>query len=108
MPRACALLVYVDGQKFTRDWAVEERHLQAFMQPQHDIGLGMIAMVVRTILGKRHVPANYTQMTVAMYLRCLGIRAREAIRIASMPLKGPGDRIHTVLSVTTRKQRRAE
>jgi AcrR family transcriptional regulator len=78
------------------------------IQAAHDIGLGMIAMVVRTILGKRHVPANYTQMTVAMYLRCLGIRAREAIRIASMPLKGPGDRIHTVLSVTTRKQRRAE
>jgi hypothetical protein len=49
----------------------------------------MVAMVVRTILSKKHVPANYTQISVAMYLRSLGIRAQEAERIASMPLDIP-------------------
>jgi len=78
------------------------------IQAAHDIGLGMVAMVVRTILGKKHVPANYTQVTLAMYLRSLGIQAREATRIASMPLKTPGDPVDTVLSATRRKQRRVE
>jgi AcrR family transcriptional regulator len=59
------------------------------IQAAHDIGLGMVAMVVRTILSKKHVPANYTQISVAMYLRSLGIRAQEAERIASMPLDIP-------------------
>ena len=49
-------------------------------------------MVVRTILGKRRVPQNYTQIAVTMYLRSLGIRAREAARLASMPLDIPGPR----------------
>jgi hypothetical protein len=62
--------------------------------------------VVRTILSKRHVPTNYTQITVAMYLRSLGIRTREATRIASMPLEIPGDSAVTVLSAIRRKQRR--
>jgi hypothetical protein len=75
------------------------------IQAAHDIGLGMVAMVVRTILGKRHVPTNYTQVTVAMYLRSLGIQAREATRIASMPLKVPGDPVGTVLSAIRRKPR---
>ena len=78
------------------------------IQAAHDIGLGMVAMVVRTILGKKHVPANYTQVTIAMYLRSLGIQAREATRIATMPLKIPGDPVDTVLSATRRKQRRVE
>jgi hypothetical protein len=60
-------------------------------------------MVVRTILGKKHVPPNYTQVTLAMYLRSLGIQAREATRIATMPLKIPGDSVDTVLSVIRRK-----
>jgi AcrR family transcriptional regulator len=77
------------------------------IQAAHDIGLGMVAMVVRTILSKRHVPTNYTQITVAMYLRSLGIRAREATRIASMPLEIPGDTVDFVLSAIRRKQRRA-
>jgi len=78
------------------------------IQAAHDIGLGMVAMVVRTILGRKHVPTNYTQVTLAMYLRSLGIQAREATRIASMPLRIPGDPVDTVLSVIKRKQRRAE
>jgi len=73
------------------------------IQAAHDIGLGMVAMVVRTILGKRHVPPNYAQVTLAMYLRSLGIQAREATRIATMPLKIPGDAVDTVLSVSRRK-----
>jgi AcrR family transcriptional regulator len=78
------------------------------IQAAHDIGLGMVAMVVRTILGKRHVPANYTQITVAMYLRSLGLLPREAMRIASMPLKFPVGRVDSVLSVAIRKQRRVD
>jgi hypothetical protein len=78
------------------------------IQAAHDIGLGMVAMVVRTILGNKHVPANYAQITVAMYLRSLGIQAGEAARIASMPLKVPGDPVDTILSVIRRKQRRID
>jgi len=78
------------------------------IQAAHDIGLGMVAMVVSTILSKRHVPANYTQITVAMYLRSLGIQAREATRIASMPLEIPGGTVDTVLSAVRGKQRRGK
>ena len=78
------------------------------IQAAHDIGLGMVAMVVRTILGKRRVPTNYTQVTLAMYLRGLGIQSREAARIASMPLKIPGDAVGAVLSTIRGKQRRAQ
>jgi hypothetical protein len=49
----------------------------------------MVAMVVRTILSRKQVPGNYTQLSVAMYLRSLGIRAQEAGRIVSMPLDIP-------------------
>ena len=59
------------------------------IQAAHDLGLGMVAMVVRTILGKRRVPQDYTQIAVAMYLRSLGIRAQEAAHLASMPLDIP-------------------
>jgi AcrR family transcriptional regulator len=59
------------------------------IQAAHDLGLGMVAMVVRTILSRKQVPANYTQLSVAMYLRSLGIRAQEAGRIVSMPLDIP-------------------
>ena len=60
------------------------------IQAAHDIGLGMVAMVVRTILSKRQVPVNYPQIAVGMYLRVLGLGDREAQRIAAMPLAIPG------------------
>jgi AcrR family transcriptional regulator len=50
-----------------------------------DLGLGMAAMVIRSILGKR-VPADYSRTAVGMYLRSLGVDAKEARRIAAMPL----------------------
>ena len=59
------------------------------IQAAHDLGLGMVAMVVRTILNRRRVPKDYTQIAVAMYLRSLGVRAQEAARIASRPLEIP-------------------
>jgi AcrR family transcriptional regulator len=50
-----------------------------------DLGLGMAAMVIRSILAKR-VPADYSRTAVAMFLRSLGIAAKEARRIAAMQL----------------------
>jgi AcrR family transcriptional regulator len=50
-----------------------------------DLGLGMAAMVIRSILGK-HVPADYSRTAVAMFMRSLGIDAKEARRVAAMPL----------------------
>lgn len=50
-----------------------------------DLGLGMAAMVIRSILAKR-VPADYARTAVAMFMRSLGIEAGEARRIAAMPL----------------------
>jgi len=50
-----------------------------------DLGLGMAAMVIRSILAKR-VPAGYARTAVAMFMRSLGIDANEARRIAAMPL----------------------
>jgi AcrR family transcriptional regulator len=50
-----------------------------------DLGLGMAAMVIRSILAK-HVPADYSRTAVAMFMRSLGIDAKEARRVAAMPL----------------------
>jgi AcrR family transcriptional regulator len=50
-----------------------------------DLGLGMAAMVIRSILAKR-VPADYSRIAVAMFLQSLGIDAEEARRVAAMPL----------------------
>jgi AcrR family transcriptional regulator len=50
-----------------------------------DLGLGMAAMVIRSILAKR-VPAHYSRTAAAMFMRSLGIGAEEARRIAAMPL----------------------
>ena len=50
-----------------------------------DLGLGMAAMVIRSILAK-HVPADYSRTAVAMFMQSLGIDAKEARRIAAMPL----------------------
>ena len=50
-----------------------------------DLGLGMAAMVIRSILAKR-VPADYARIAVAMFMRSLGIDAKEAREIAAMPL----------------------
>jgi AcrR family transcriptional regulator len=50
-----------------------------------DLGLGMAAMVIRSILAKR-VPADYSRTAVAMFMRSMGIDAKEAERIAAMPL----------------------
>jgi AcrR family transcriptional regulator len=75
--------------KLFSEGVAEGRFKIVSIQAAHDLGLGMVAMVVRTILGKRRVPQNYTQIAVAMYLRSLGIRAQEAERLASMPLDIP-------------------
>ena len=50
-----------------------------------DLGLGMAAMVIRSILAKR-VPADYARTAVAMFMRSLGIESEEARRLAAMPL----------------------
>jgi hypothetical protein len=63
-----------------------------------DLGLGMAAMVIRSILAKR-VPADYSRIAVAMFMRSLGIDAKEARRIAAMPLP----LLHSDASPTHRK-----
>ncbi len=49
-----------------------------------DLGLGMAALVIRSILGK-HMPANYSRMAVAMFLQSLGIERDEAHHLAAKP-----------------------
>ena len=63
-----------------------------------DLGLGMAAMVIRSILAKR-VPADYSRIAVTMFMRSLGIDAKEARRIAAMPLP----LLHSDASPTHRK-----
>jgi AcrR family transcriptional regulator len=53
-----------------------------------DLGLGMVALVIRSMLAKR-VPADYSRTAVAMFMRSLGIDATEAERVAAMPLALP-------------------
>jgi AcrR family transcriptional regulator len=62
-----------------------------------DLGLGMAAMVIRSILAK-HVPADYSRTAVAMFMRSLGIDAKEARRVAAMPLP----LLHAYASATQR------